>query len=383
MNLQINSPEFAYLIGNFMADGCFYKNKERYRFEFTDGSPYKSELKYSFEHLSHIKSILENFLDKKLPLLKSRGNRYVLYFEDKNLTDIFTNIFRFLPGDKSRIIDIPKNYKNSKYEVDFWRGYLDGDGSIARKSRKISVESMSNFIISSFADFLNRNNIYFSCYSSKRGDDYSYVIVIRSISFRDFANKIGFYHPLKLKLLKEKLKDSDFFKQNKINMGKNGELINYTEIFDNTVFLYKGVKLLRVYGDIKYHQTENVRLQEAVSFLRNKALSDREILKTINSLRFKKGKGSNNSIKLPLYLTNDLLKIAKFVRLRYGGITFSKAYIISFNEDFNRLLTMVERIFDIKPVYTCKNEPIFCSGVLRDFFNYYIESEPKLIKERV
>lgn len=39
--MEFMNSDFAYLIGNFLADGSFYKDKNGYRFEFTDGSPYK------------------------------------------------------------------------------------------------------------------------------------------------------------------------------------------------------------------------------------------------------------------------------------------------------------------------------------------------------
>ncbi len=72
-------------------------------------------------------------------------------------------------------------------------------------------------------------------------------------------------------------------------------------------------------------------------------------------------------------MNKKVLRIAKFVRLRVGGISFSKAYTESFGESFEEILRITEDVFDIKPRYTCKNEPIFCSGVLRDFFDAIIE----------
>lgn len=40
---SIFNHNFAYLIGNFMADGSFYHSGGGSRFEFVDGSPYEEE----------------------------------------------------------------------------------------------------------------------------------------------------------------------------------------------------------------------------------------------------------------------------------------------------------------------------------------------------
>lgn len=372
--MRIYSYDFAYMIGNFLADGSFYKTKRgdnfEYRFEFTDGTPYKNELKYSRKHLLKIREIIKEFLNKKIPPLRKRGNRFVLSFRDRRLSELFLTLFNFCPGDKSKIVEIPSFYKNSKYEKYFWIGFLDGDGSIARKSRRIALESMSSNIINSFACYLIKNNILFSKYKSKRANDFSYVILIKSVSFRDFADKIGFKHPLKCKLLKEKLKDRDFFIKNEIQF-KEG-LINYTEIFDNSVFIENGRQLLIKYGDKTYHRP-NVRFTEIVSLMKKEGLSVEDILKEIIKYRFKKSKGSINSIKLPLFLDDKIMKIARFVRIRDGGISFSNRYINSFGEDISQILNLTREVFDIDPVYTCKNEPLFCSGVLKDFFNKFVK----------
>lgn len=371
-------PDFAYLIGNFLADGSFYKttrnkNKE-YRFEFTDGSPYEKELKYSVNHLTEIKKILEKALNKNLPNLRQRGNRFVLSFRNKELAKLFIQKFRFAPGDKSKIVNIPPFYKNSKYERYFWVGFLDGDGSIARGSRRIALESMSGSIINSFAEYLTKKEIRFSKYFSKRKEDYSHVILIKSVSFRDFANKIGFYHPLKSKLLFEKLKDKDFYVKNKLFEIETNQLVNYINFFDNSIYLEKGRKLLLKYGYKRYSR-KNVRVNDIILFLRKNHLDDKEICAEIVKFRFKKSKGSMNSVKLPLTFDNELLKLARFVRVRDGGITFSRRYIESFNENFDKILKTTQNIFDIAPKFTYKNEPLFCSGVLSGFFNKIIKKE--------
>lgn len=368
------NKEFAYLIGNFSADGSFYLSGRTPRFEFVDGSPYEGELKYSFEHLCKIKKILESFLGKKLPPIIKKDKKYILKFRNSQLSNIFLQKFKFVCGKKYDTIDIPLIYKDTKYEKYFWIGYLDGDGSIARKSRKLSVESMSKKIIDSFSDYLTKKSILFSKYESKRLKENSHVIVIRSVSFRDFAREIGFDHPLKSRLLKQKLKDKDFYVMNKVLYNLDNKLIDYTKFFNDSVFVENGRNLLIKYGYTKYSR-QNIKFNELVNFLAKKNLSKREILQEFMGLRFKKSKGSINSVKLPIYFNDDLFRISKYVRIRNGSISFSKKYTESFNENFIEIVKLTEEMFNIPPKFTCKNEPLFCSGVLSDFFNNLINKE--------
>ena len=384
MNI-IKNQDFAYMLGNFMADGSFYTTKEGNRFEFVDGTPYKKELKYSLEHISKIKRILEFILNKKLSKIRKRENKFCISIRSKYLSDLFINSLKIHPGKKYKIIDIPQQYKNSIYEKAFWQGYIDGDGSISRKYKKISVESMSKDMINSFSEYLSKNNILFSKYKSKRGKDYSYVIIVRSVSLRDFAKKVGFVHPLKSRLLLERLNKKDFFIENNIINTDNilfEEMIDYTKMFDSSVFIENGRNIFEKFGD-KGHLKSNKKLNDIIYFLENKGLEKGEILKEINQYRFKKSKGTKNSVRLPLILEDNILKLAKFVRIRSGSISFSRSYIESFNENFNEILKLTKNIFDIEPKYTCKNEPLFCSGVLSDFFNNITKRNQNLNSQKV
>lgn len=371
---SVMNNSFAYLMGNFMADGSLYFSGNSPRFEFVDGSPYEEELKYSLEHLNKIKKILEDFLDKDLPKIVKRNNKYILRFRDKRLVELFKIKFGLFFGKKYFLVDIPSVYSGSKYECSFWKGYLDGDGSIARKFRKVSVESVSDKILDSFAKYLRSKNILFSKYRSKRGEFFSNVIVIRNVSFKDFGKKIGFDHPLKSKIMCEKMKGRDFYLTNdiKVDVSPNS-FIDYVGFFDDSVFVLNGKRLMIKHG-YKGFLKENVRFNELISFLCSNGLSNEEISKEIVEFRMKKGKGSINSIRLPLYFNKDLSKVSKFVRIRMGSISFSKRYINSFGEDFKEILGLTENLFGIKPKFTCKNEPLFCSGVLSDFFNKIIKS---------
>lgn len=382
MNILYN-PDFVYALGNFMADGSFYGREGDYRFEFVDGSPYKKELNYSYKHISIIKNIFEQLTNKKLPAIRQRENRFVLSFRNKDLAFLFINSLGIKPGPKDYTVDIPKLYLGKPLERLFWIGYLDGDGSIARNSKRIALESVSPKIMESFANYLKKQGIFFSEYTSKREDHFSYVILIRSVSFRDFAEKVGFSHPLKSKLLIEKLKVKDFYITNPEPTYKNlllkGKLIDYTRLFDNSIFIENGLKIFRKYGYNKYHHS-NVRFSEIISIMAQAGKDRLEILKEIANFRFKKSKGSKNSVTLPLLFEDKLLKFAKFIRIKSGQVSFSKRYTESFGEDFKILINDFQKMFDIFPKYTSKGELLFCSGVLSDFFKSFIINKSKAIK---
>ena len=86
-------------------------------------------------------------------------------------------------------------------------------------------------------------------------------------------------------------------------------------------------------------------------------------------------KGSTNSTIIPLYFTQEIIDIAKLIRLRKGGITISRRYTKFFNVNPNFIINKIISIFDILPSYTSKNEPIFCSGVLEIFFSKIINKK--------
>ncbi len=377
---SIYDSDFAYFIGYFLADGSFYKDSSSFRFELVDGSPYTSELDYSIKQLNRIKLILEKFLDKKLPDLRRKGNMFILSFRNILLSGLFLNDLGLNSGKKAHIVDIPNQYKNSEFERDFWIGYLDGDGSIARDSKRIALESMSKSIIISFSKYLDKLGIYYSFYESRRGEVSSYVLLIRSISFGKFVDELGFRHPAKVYILSKKIVKPSFYRVNEINFDLLNKKVDYFSIFDKTAYLVNAKFLLEKYGYSKYHRN-NFSLKEVFDFLSDRGLSKTEIINEVSKYRFKKSKGSTNSVKLPINFSEDIFRIAKFIRLRSSGIIFSKKYIKSYNEDYDVILSLTEKIFDIKPVYTSKNEPLFCSGILKDFFNYTLKNSIK--KEKI
>ncbi|MBI3035962.1 hypothetical protein HYY71_06595 [Candidatus Woesearchaeota archaeon] len=376
----INSPKFAYLYGYFVADGCYYKDGRNVRFEFSNGTSIKEELGYSFRFMNKIKSIIEITLQKNLPKLRKRGNRYVLSFRSEKLADIFKNYFKLTPGEKSFSINIPSFYVNTSLERYFWLGVLDGDGMVARKSRKISLEMGSKKLIEAFKDFLERRGIMFKYSERILRENKFYRANINSNFFKKFCSEIGFSHPRKKLWLLKHLEMNDFYKNNIVNINgyalKN-KIINYEKIFSSsTAMVVNGKDLVKEYK-LKYRGKNNRKFDEILQKLNSKKISKIALFKVLSKYRWKMGKGSTNSVRMPLYFNTDILDIARFVRLRNGCITTSQNYIESFNLNPHEIISKFEQIFDIKPKYTCKGEPLFCSGILALFFSKIIKSKEK------
>jgi len=171
---------------------------------------------------------------------------------------------------------------------------------------------------------------------------------------------------------------NDFYKNNTVNINgyalKN-KIINYEKIFNlSSAMVVSGKDLLKEYK-LKCRGDNNRKFEEILQKLNSKKISKIALFKLLSKHRWKMGKGSTTSIKMPLYFNKDILDIARFVRLRNGSITLSRNYIESFNLNSHEIIMKFEQIFDIKPKYTCKGEPLFCSGVLALFFSKIIKSK--------
>lgn len=146
------SKKFAHLIGYFAADGSFYFDSRSTRFEFDDGTSVETEFKYGVKFLLDIKKYIEKILGKSLPVLRKKDNLCILQFRSKKFEKLFLNM-GFKPGSKTKTISIPAFYKNTPLGKYFWIGVMDGDGMVARNSRKISLESISKQLIVDFKNF--------------------------------------------------------------------------------------------------------------------------------------------------------------------------------------------------------------------------------------
>lgn len=378
----INSKTFSYFMGYFAADGCFYHDKRAgtCRFEFSDGYSEEKELKYSYEFLSNLKALIEKQLLVKLPNLRKRKNKYVLNFKNETLERLFKEEFNINPGPKTYSIKIPLIYKDSKLEKYFWLGVMDGDGVIAKNGKKIALEVSSRDLVLGFQSFLLKHGIItkmkeVKAVERKNGfssSNSSFLIIIRAPFYYMYAKLIGFTHPRKKSWLIENLKSKTIYTKNYLNINKfliDSDIIDYIKIFGNrSVYIVNGKDILRKYKVRLGKRGNNVKFPDIYKNL-NKDLSKVEVLREISNYRLKMGKGFINSVRVPFKFDENVQEIAKFVRVRGGSIWISRNYITCFNKDPDNIINNVEETFDIKPTYTSKKEPIFCSGVLNLFFS--------------
>jgi len=381
----IHDPKFAYFMGFFAADGSYYKDGRSGRFEFSDGSSTAEELRYSKKFLNNIKNIIKILLNIDTPGLRKKGNKYVLQFRNKGMETLFKDKFGIKPGPKTLTFEIPLIYKDNKLEKFFWLGVMDGDGMVARESRKIALEMVNRKLIYSFNEFLKRNNIKTVLWESSsihKTRNESFKVTINAPFFGKYKELLGFYHPRKRLWLEKHDKSKHMFVENELNSKNfilNGKL-DYSKIFDsNRIFIVNGKSLLEKHG-IKINGRKNIKFLEILNLLRKEGYLKEDILNILKAQRWKMSKGSINSVRLPLYFNKKIIDIARVVRLRDDSISLSRTYNRSVGLETTKLIKTIEEVFDIKPKYTKKKEPIFCSGVLEHLFSKIIKRNTRRYK---
>lgn len=368
------SKDFAHLLGFFSADGSFYKDGRCTRFEFVDGTSVIQELKYSEEFISKIKFYLEQLLNKELPKLRKRNNKYVLQFRSIHLDVLFRKLGYF-PGSKTFIIDIPEFYVGTRFEKYFWSGFMDGDGMVARDNKKISLESVSYKLIKSFRLFLNKNKIFYKYRIRKTIlANTVYGVYINTLVLRKFIDLIPFEHPRKKLWVNNHLLKKDFYVHNSIKYKKyliNNNVINYFEIFNKgDVFVVNGCNLIN-----NVSKRKNIELFNLKEKLYALGYANLEIISKLKYFRFKAGKGSTNSVQKPFVFEDKLKLILKYVRVVDGGLRISKQYIDANGENPEKIIFIISKMFDIEPHITSKGECIFSSVVLNKLFRAFIIRE--------
>lgn len=113
------TPEMAYVLGFFTADGNMIKNKKGahfIEFQITDG-----------DLLKEIKKILDS--NHKITKRKRSDKQKISYRLQIGSKEIFNDLLKLgLTPNKSKTIDLPD--VPDKYFSHFIRGYFDGDGCI-------------------------------------------------------------------------------------------------------------------------------------------------------------------------------------------------------------------------------------------------------------
>jgi hypothetical protein len=154
---DIKIPEYSYLIGFIQSDGNLIRAKNR-------KDKWKMSIELGIKDITILKKIKKLILPTNSSIstrirdtnFKKNNKSATLYVCDKHFR--YTINYYGVPyGKKSNIIEVPKQ----KYsEADYWRGIIDGDGSIGfTKDKKpfISLVTSSSKLVKSYCDFIYKN----------------------------------------------------------------------------------------------------------------------------------------------------------------------------------------------------------------------------------
>ena len=149
MILDLNNSKHAYFIGFAQADGSLYE-------ETRNRGVFKIELQYGDKHiLKEFSKLLDcNFSIRdriRDTNFKEKYHSCILKVYDKHFRD---EINKYIPyGKKSNCINMPHGIKRN----DYFRGIIDGDGSIGFTSKKIPFVSLvtdSEFLAKEFINYI-------------------------------------------------------------------------------------------------------------------------------------------------------------------------------------------------------------------------------------
>ena len=155
MEISLLDPEFAYLFGFLQTDGCLSKSSKRKNEYFrlaVEISARDTDLIEKIQKIWPVKSSVSsrtrntNFCKNYKSICWSSCNQEII----KKLIE-----FGLPPGKKSEIISPPKENFS---EIDYYRGLIDGDGSLGFSSGKpfISLCTASEKVAYGFIDFVNK-----------------------------------------------------------------------------------------------------------------------------------------------------------------------------------------------------------------------------------
>ncbi len=150
---DLNNPNFAYIFGLFQSDGHISKetrNRGKFRLELNSRD---REIIYKISKLLPVNYTI------------SERKRYTNFSKENKTSSICLNIYSrafreklielgIPSGKKSLIIAPPKIIYSEK---DYWRGFIDGDGSLGITKRKevfISLCTKSKFIKTEYCKFV-------------------------------------------------------------------------------------------------------------------------------------------------------------------------------------------------------------------------------------
>lgn len=160
-----NNKDIPYWVGFLLADGCVHKYYEKERAPFICLQLKESD-----------KQILEeykNFLEYQGPITQDKMKRWTVAIHSYKIAKDLEN-FNIIPK-KTFIAEAPKTFE---YNNLFWRGILDGDGSIYFQEDRIvvSLVSASFNLIEQFEKYCNnilenKSNVSLNSFFTKQNNE--------------------------------------------------------------------------------------------------------------------------------------------------------------------------------------------------------------------
>lgn len=199
-NLQ--QPQYSYLIGFIQTDGHLQSNT-RNRGRLSIEISYKDkEILMKLQNIIPVNTTIYTRV-RNTNFIKNHTGITLNVF-DKNFRETI-NYYGVPYGKKSNIIEPPKvNYS----QIDYWRGIIDGDGSLGMTSNNIpfiSLITMSEKLFLEYKKFLTNFGIEINLNRNKRDNIYNICV------FNENAQKIvsALYYPGAIALDRKMKKAND------------------------------------------------------------------------------------------------------------------------------------------------------------------------------
>lgn len=190
------NPSIAYFIGVAAGDGGFNGDKV---WTLVDGGK-RHQLRYSKKFLESIAVLLQNYFGVNTGIRK-RGNMYEIYVSNKWFCRFLQNYYNLPESYKKGKLFRPESFSTESQISAFWRGVFDADGSVANKSNRISLSSATKSFLEQCKYDLEKQGVM--VHEIRKPN--AYLLRLKPAQLPIFAEKIGFSHPRKKKLLLEKL----------------------------------------------------------------------------------------------------------------------------------------------------------------------------------
>lgn len=330
---ELLTNQNIYLAGVIIGDG--HLDKQRSEIIIADGHTKKEFLIHSKKFMKFLSNIFARTFKINGYICKE-GNCWKILVHNKWVLRFFNHFFQIPVGTKSDIVNKPKilDLKKDKEGL-FWKGLFDTDGGLRSSLKGIRLKSNSKKIIEELDKFCSKTNIE----PIRRTDS---EIYITSKDILKFANNIGFCHPRKAKRLLDHLTEGPKYLE--LKGVKEGLLTKtgYYDLAQSQICVYgMGTFFHEIRSDLDFtlkkmgevfglskkriwrFEKEKVSIPISILVKANGMIGhDKdETYRALesNDVRFCVPR-MKNSVKLPLRLTKESLRVISCLR-PYSGST--------------------------------------------------------------